>query len=176
VASNDRHKAWLDFVRRAVNVPLGYSKEELRSFRSLAKRENPSLVPVIEAYLDLAERSDTYAEPGLSRMKRPGSSQMHLFDLLRERKFFPQNLDLAHFAERVLPHLKTHRFDKMSRSDIAARIIEHIENSDRNARNKLEQSMREALNAMKRKPAKNAVADRESFLSRWERIIKGLEL
>ncbi len=94
--SENRHKPWLLFIRKALDVPIGYSKEELLAFRSIAVREHPSLAPIIEDYLRLAENSEINSE--LSKARRPnqkvGAAQMHLFDLLREKKFFPQNLDL----------------------------------------------------------------------------------
>jgi hypothetical protein len=173
VALKNSHKAWLQFVRRATDVPLGYSKEELLAFRNLAKRNEPAYLSIVEAFIDLAERSEINASPPQERSRRNVAAP-HLFDLLREKKFFPKNLDLAHFASRVLPHLKTHRFDKMSRGDIASRIIEHIENNESRAREQLEESMRDALNAMKHRPAKPD--ERQSFLSKWEKIIKGVEL
>ena len=141
----------------------------------MARIESPMFLRLIEAYIELAEKSETGAyQFRRSRRKRNGS-QMHLFDLLREKTFFPQNLDLAQFASRVLPHMRAFRFDKMSRSDIAARIIEYLEGqSDVGTRERLEASMRDAMTEMKRRPAKQA--DRKSFLSKWERIIKGIEL
>jgi hypothetical protein len=176
---NNLHKAWLSFVRKAVDVPLGYSKTDLEAFLNLARRESPSLVPLIRGYLMLAQKSETVAQQGerptrQSNTKRNKASQMHLFDLLREKQFFPQNLELANFAARVMPHMRTYRFDKMSRSDIAARIIEHIESSDPRARDALEQSMRDALTAIGGRKSSKEV-DRRSFLSKWERIIKGIE-
>ena len=176
MTSENRHKAWLSFVRKALDVPVGYTKDELLAFRGVAVREHPSLVSIIEDYLRLAENSEVTVSLGKERSakKRMNAAQMHLFDLLREKKFFPQNIDLAQFASRVLPSMRAFRFDKMSRGDIAARIIEYIENSDPRSRAKLEESMRDALSAMKRRPAGGV--DRQSFLSKWERIIKGLEL
>jgi hypothetical protein len=172
------HKAWLAFVRKAIDVPLGYSKEDLWTFRGMALRENPSLIPLIEDYLRLAENSETNVQPPESRKRqshnRRAPAQMHLFDLLREKRFFPQNLDLAKFAARVVPHMRTYRFDKMSRSDIAARVIEYLEDSDIRTRDKLEDSMREALDAITRGAVRDT--DRRTFLSRWEKIIKGIEL
>ncbi len=100
---------------------------------------------------------------------------MHLFDLLRQRAFFPQNLDLASFAARVLPNLRKFRFDKMSRGDIAARIIESIEESDPKTREALEVSMRQALQEMTKRSVGDTENERLSFLSKWERIIKGSE-
>ncbi len=171
--SKNEHRLWLTFVRKALDVPIGYSREELLAFRAVAVRELPVLVPIVDDYLRLAEKSETGTK-GPPGKKTIGGTKMHLFDLLREKKFFPQNVDLAQFAARVLPDMSTHRFDKMSRSDIAARIIEYIENTDARNRSKLEESMRGALRAMKRSPAGDV--DRRSFLTKWERIIKGLEL
>jgi hypothetical protein len=167
--------AWLQFVNRVSEVPLGYSKEDLLSFRTLARRAAPAFLPIVEAYINLAERSEPPVSKREELSKRnSGGAPLHLFELLREKKFFPKNLDLARFASRVLPHLKTHRFDKMSRGDIASRIIEHIESSEPGARTKLEDSMRDALNALKRRPVK--ADERQSFLTKWERIIKGVDL
>ena len=170
------HRAWLRFVRKAAELTADYSIEDLGRFRDLARLESPMFLHLIEAYIQLAEKSETRVSSvsKQSRRKRNGS-QMHLFDLLREKTFFPQNLDLAQFASRILPHMRTFRFDKMSRSDIAARIIEYLEGqTDASTKERLETSMREAMTEMKRRPGRHA--ERESFLSKWERIIKGLEL
>jgi hypothetical protein len=174
VAANKKHEAWLRFQRDVLNVPIGWSKEDLFSFLALAEREASPLAPIIHGYLNLAHRSDSPAKsrpPGETKRGRPPSKQMHLFDLLREKTFFPQNLDLSRFASRVVPNMRVYRFDKMSRSDIAARIIEYIENTDPRTRKALETSMREALEALHGRPTKEV--DRQSFLSRWEAIIKG---
>ena len=96
---------------------------------------------------------------------------MHLFDLLRERQLFPSNPDLSEFAGRVLPSMSRKRFDKMSRSDIAARILEYLEKKDSRTRKSLEISMREAM-----KTGRQGKVDRKSFQSEWEKIIKGIEL
>jgi hypothetical protein len=176
--SDDRHKAWLEFIRKALAVPADYSIDDMRKFLKVAETDYPSLLPIVYAYLQLAESSQTEVllpREHIGKRNPRDRLQMHLFDLLRQKAFFPQNLDLAEFASRVLPQLRTHRFDKMSRSDIAARIIEYLE-SQQNAdtRNRLEASMRDALQEMKRRTMKQA--DRKSFLSKWEKIIKGTEL
>jgi hypothetical protein len=175
VSPDNKHKSWLSFVRKVADVPLEYSKDDLRAFRRLAQRESPALIPLVESYITLAERSDIESPGGIgiSKSKQRNGSQMHLFDLLRDKRLFPHNLLLSQFASRVLTRMRTFRFDKMSRSDIAARIIEHIERSDPRSRAKLEESMRDALKAMKQRPIKPV--ERQSFLSKWERIIKGLE-
>jgi hypothetical protein len=127
----------------------------------------------VDEYIRLMETSDSDVREKrpAPRTSRKTSKQMHLFDLLREKTFFPQNLDLARFAERALPHLRAFRYDKMSRSDIAARIIEHIESRDPDTRDTLEESMRQALSDMTGKAPKEV--ERKSFLSKWESIIKG---
>ena len=166
------HKAWLSFVKKVATVAAGYSRQDLWELRNLATHEAPSFVPIVEAYLRLAENSETSAKlPSSQKVKGGDVEHMHLFDLLREKKFFPTNLDLAEFASRVIPHMRTYRWDKMSRSDIAARVIEYLEQSG--TRDKLERSMREAFSQLDRaaKPS-----ERMSFFSEWERIIKGIEL
>ncbi len=174
---SERHSRFLQFVQRVVDVPLGYSKEDLVGFRAVAQKDFSALVPLIEAYLTFVGKSETDTavaeqptlEPSRARRKaKPG--EMHLFDLLRERQLFPSNAELAGFASKVLPGMKQFRFDKMSRGDIAGRVIEHLEKRDPKTRNDLEASMREAMSL----GDKNV--DRKSFLSKWERIIKGIEL
>jgi hypothetical protein len=174
VPQDYRHKGWLQFIRKIVDVPSAYSKEDLLTFRSLAVRQHPALVSLIDAYLSLAENSDSDAMPRKAsqrnKTKRHDVDQMHLFDLLRQRQLFPSNLELARFAARVLPNMRSYRFDKMSKGDIASRIIEYLETRDPGTRERLEVSMREAMSRPPR------VSDRRSFLSKWEKIIKGIEL
>lgn len=172
MAPDNRHDAWLKFARAILDVPLGRSKEDMCQFLDVAQFEHPALVPVIKAYLDLAERSSTNVKVARSRSVRISrNKQKHLFDLLREKTFFPRNIDLARFATRVMPELKTDRFDKLSRSEIAARIIEYIEEREPKMQEKLETSMREALDDLSGRQTHDV--ERKSFLSKWERIIKG---
>ena len=177
-----KHQSLLRFVRKAVDVPSGYSKDDLIAFRSAAMRSYPLLVPLIDDYLRLAEESDTDVSalsgarreillPGFSKSKLTSKrDQMHLFDMLREKKLFPANADLAEFAGRIMG-MKVNRFEKMSRGDIATRIIEYLETLDRRTRERFEASMREAMSVGPRKPS-----ERKSFLSEWEKIIKGIPL
>jgi hypothetical protein len=170
-----RHRAFLRFLRKVTDVAAAYSKSDLVNFRSLSSKDYPALTPVIEEYLRLAERADTDVAPSDVPRKKTSSksvtaSQMHLFDLLREKRLFSSNADLADFAGRVLPNMSRHRFDKMSRGDIAARIIEYLETRDRRTREQLESSMRAAMES-----GTERASDRKSFLSQWEKIIKGIE-
>lgn len=175
--NSDRHRSLLDFIKRVVDVPLGYSKEDLAEFRSVAQGEFSALVPLIDAYLGFMEKSETDAVLARTNSKSTklvrrtrADEEMHLFDLLRERKLFPSNAELSDFASRVLPGMKPYRFDKMSRGDIAGRVIEHLETLDPKTRKDLEASMREAMSLGEK------TVDRKSFLSKWEKIIKGIEL
>jgi hypothetical protein len=175
VVQDYRHKSLLQFIRKVVDVPLGYSKDDLTTFRSLASKQYPSLVPVIDEYLHLAEKSDSGvpargSEKKQLSSKKDDAERLHLFDLLRQRRFFPSNGDLSDFAARVLPAMSRTRFDKMSRGDIAARIVEYLEERDPGTRESLEESMRAAMSGSQ-KPA-----DRNRFLSEWEKIIKGIQL
>jgi hypothetical protein len=176
LVQDNRHKSLLKFVKRIADVPLGYSREDLVMLRSVASREYPSLLPLIDEYVKLADRSVTDVHPPDTNVapNRGGGAprqEMHLFDLLRERKLFPLNTELSEFAGRIMPGIRSHRFYKMSRGDIAARIIEHLETKDRDTREALEASMREAMKSGSPKPI-----ERESFLSKWEKIIKGIQV
>jgi hypothetical protein len=175
LVQDNRHKRLLQFIKRIVDVPLGYSRDDLVLLRSVSSREYPTLVRLIDEYIKLAERSALELPPESERgvpvgstNRRFSSGDMHLFDLLREKKLFPSNSDLAEFAGKILPGIKGNRFDKMSRGDIAARVIEHLETKDRRTREELEASMREAMRPDRAKPT-----ERQSFLSKWESIIKG---
>jgi hypothetical protein len=176
VVQDQKHRSLLLFIRKIVEVPLGYSKDDLLVFRSVASREYPALAPLIDEYIGLAERADTNVIPAAganskARGKRPVASteQMHLFDLLRDKKLFPSNSDLSGFAARIIPSMNTlTRWGKMSRAEIAAKIIEYMETCDPRTKRALETSMRDALVSGADKPT-----DRRSFFSQWEQIIKG---
>jgi hypothetical protein len=167
------------FIRKIVEVPLGYSKDDLFAFRSVASREYAALVPLIDKYIELADKADTDVFPNTgansrNRAKRTlaGTEQMHLFDLLRDKKLFPSNSDLSGFAARIIPSMTTlSRWEKMSRGEIVAKIIEYVETRDLRTRRALEVSMRDALASSSDKSS-----DRKSFFSKWEKIIKGTHL
>jgi hypothetical protein len=178
----------LQFIQKILNVPLGYTKYDLHKFRDIAWHDYQSLTPIIEEYIRLADRADTnivFSEKNIrqaiidermreadTRKRRAAApDQMHLFDLLRDKRLFPSNSDLSDFAGRIFPDMVRRRFDKMSRGDIAARVIEYLETLNPRTRQKLEGSMREAI-----KSGVVKSSDRKSFFSRWERIIKGTEL
>ena len=177
MVQDHKHRSLLQFIKRIVDVPLGYSKNDLVTFRSVASREYPALVSVIDEYIELAEKADTDIVPNvvgatLSKRRRASSDpeQMHLFDLLRDRRLFPSNSDLSDFAARVLPSMTRKRFDKMSRGEIVAKIIEYVETRDTRTRQELEASMREAMVS-----GPDKTSDRKSFFSKWEKIIKGTQ-
>ncbi len=176
MVQDQKHRALLQFIKKIVEVPAGHSKEDLMIFRSVASKEYPSLIPVMDAYLRLAEKADTNVSPverrqSRSKEARRGDPAMHLFDMLRDKRLFPSNSDLSNFAARVLPGMSRTRFDKMSRGDIAARVIEYLETKDRHTRDELEASMREAMLS-----GSDKATDRKSFFTAWEKIIKGIEL
>lgn len=167
------HKPLLDFVSKITEITAHYSKEDLAQFMRLIEREFPALRRILREYLRLADHSDIEVgyQSGVARRKgthAPGRA--HLFDLLRSKKLFPSNSDLAQFARRILPGMVRRRFDKMSRADIAGRIIEYLEKLDIRTKQRLEESMRGAL-VRSRKQTNKA-----SFFLQWERIIKGMEL
>ena len=171
-----RHRSLLNFIRKLIEVPAGFSKEDLQTFKSIAAVDYPSLVRVIDEYLAVAARADSdVVLPGLRSRptadRNPVPDQPHLFDLLRDRRLFPSNAGLSQFAARIMPDLQRARFNKMSRGDIAARIVEYLETRDLRTREKLENSMRDVIQS---EPGESQ--DHDSFLTKWERIIKGTEL
>jgi hypothetical protein len=178
VVQDQKHKSLLQFIRKVVDVAAGLSKEDLATFRSKALREYTSLVPLIDEYLRFAERADTDVlplTPGGNSSRHPKTAEpvpAHLFDMLRDKRAFPSNSDLSDFAGRILPNMTRRRFDKMSRGEIVAKIIEYVETLDTKTRRDLESSiMKDAMT-----PGTNKSVDRRSFLSKWERIIKGIQL
>ena len=167
----------MQFIRKVMDVGGGYSINDLIQFRSIASRDYPVLVPLMDEYIRLADQSETNVEvkpkapsSGAGKGKKLDPGNMHLFDLLRDKRLFPQNNDLAMFAERILPNVPSGRFGKISRVEIAARIIEYLESLPPLTREKLETLMREGL-----KPGPKKVIERSSFLTKWEKIIKGIE-
>lgn len=166
----------LNLLRKIIDVAAGYSKEDLVNLRSVASKEFPAFVPIMDEYVRFAETADSEVAPKGTRLgskpaPRGSADSMHLFDMLRDKRLFPLNSDLADFAGRVLPGMGHYRFDKMSRGDIASRIIEYLETRDKRTRQGLETSMREAMASS---PDRTAV--RKSFFTKWEKIIKGIEL
>lgn len=170
-----KHRPMLQFIKKIMDVAAGYSKDDLLQFRNLASHDYRGLVSLIEEYLRLAENSDTeVVVSDRNKSAKPDKQQpdqMHLFDLLREKRLFPSNNDLAEFAQKILTNVPSGRFGKISRPEIAAKIIEHLETLPVETREKLETSMRDALKSGTRKPT-----EKSSFLSKWERIIKGIDL
>ncbi len=160
-------------MRKLLDVAANLSKDDLLEFRSVAVREYPSVVPLIEEYLHLADRASTSVpvNAGLNSSRRSRNAAPHLFDMLRDKRAFPANSDLSDFAGRILPDMTRRRFEKMSRGEIAAKITEYVEGLDPRRRQELEASMRDSMI-----PGVNKPADRKSFLSKWEKIIKGIEL
>lgn len=131
-------------------------------------------VRVIDCYILMAESADTHVGPS-TRVRNTSKKerQIHLFDLLRDRRLFPLNSDLVSFAARIVPGMERNRLSKISKSEIAARIIDYLDTLEPDRRKRLEESMREAL----RSPRKKMPAEqKESFFTKWERIIKRIEL
>jgi hypothetical protein len=181
VAEDRRHVAFLAFAQKALGVPASYSKDELEQFAQIARTASPLLADVIEGYIRIAQLTNTNVEPVRPEIppapKNPDKASpgraMHLFDMLRQKQLFPTNADLAKFAASILPNMSREsreRFRKVSRSEIAARIIDYLETLDPGTRDALERSMRGAMTRGTSRPA-----DRRDFLSTWERIIKGMK-
>lgn len=165
-------------------IPAVYSRDELLQFYDQVHNHFPAYVKLVRDFIDLAEISETGVTDKLlsnprsleslgnfKGTKNPAIGDVHLFDLLRSKTLFPSNMHLADFAARILPNMTRTRFAKVSRADIAARIIEYLEDKEPARRQRLEQSMREAISEVgSKRPAKSKT---ETFFRQWEQIIRG---
>ena len=174
MAQTKADQGYLAFVSRLTDLLSNYTPRDLRMFLDAARRGVPSMFPVIEACIEMVE-SAPRGTRGKSVSIGPSQigiypERLHLFDLLRSRDLFPSNADLALFAARVVPKMTRKRFGKMSRSDIAVRIIDYLETLDLDKRRRLEDSMRKAIDSI----SAGLEGKPESFFLQWEKIIKAI--
>ena len=176
------HKDWLEFLRKAAELPIGYSIDDLIWFRTIAERQYPALAPLVAACIHLAQQSDLAIalegpSPRPAKAKKMTSAQSApqaqapLFDLFKDKNLFPKNSDLINFAMRAVPNMKEYRFDKMSRGDIAHRLVEQIRSLSPQARDSLEASVREAVSH-----SPELGKEVRSFVSKWSSIIRDMAL
>jgi hypothetical protein len=168
VTSATNARLLLAMLRGICDSVLSTPDIDLTAVRRVAARDYPSLLPVIDEF---AKANTPLLLPSRGKVTRGSIHPTHLFDLLRDDRLFPSNAALAQFATRILPKMYGYRFDKMARSDIVARIIEYLETIPTARREKLEASMRQSLDN-----GAKTVKDRSSFISKWEQIIKNIEL
>jgi hypothetical protein len=170
-------QAYMSFISKLTQLMSDYSHDDLEAFVHQSQKNFPTVAPVLIACMQMMA-----PEAGMNVRRRwkerissnamDRNAHAHLFDLLRSKELFPTNGDLATFAGRILPGMDKKRFDKMSRADIAARIIEYLETQDSIKSRRLQTSMR---NAMARNSSSHKT-ERESFFSQWESIIKGIPI
>lgn len=183
---NESHRSYMTFVSRLTDFLSDYSVRELRSFLDSASHGFPGVAPVIEACIRMVDTSAGQTRGGsLSEStsstkpatKWPKAVEIpkdlvKLPDLLLSKELFRANQDLVKFAIRVLPGMPKRRYDKMSRDDIVAKIVDYLEQVNSRKRERLETSMRRAIDMMSAGEQKEV----QSFFSQWEKIIKGIEL
>lgn len=176
------HKDWLEFLRKAADLPIGYSVDDLLYFQRIAEGQYPALAPLVAACVHLAQASDlAIAVEGIAAVKTGmgpergqtnGYHQRDMTPLLRDEKLFPKNTDLIRLANRLLPDMHHYRFDKMSRSAIIGKIIDHMDMLPAKKRSKIEDALRQAAEAAKNEPS----VPGSSFFTRWEDIIRNTKL
>lgn len=163
---------YFKFISGLSELLSSVTRDDLMRFRHLARHGFADLLPVIEGCIKMIRRRtmppETTVAPAQPSQRYPSE---HLFDLLRSKEHFPTNSRLAEFATRILPGITRKRYDKMSRADIAGQIIEYIESFPARKRERLESLIRDAI----RVPDGKAGEQQESFFSKWEKVIKGLE-
>ena len=179
MGKDQSHKAFLRFIAKIADISAAYSKDELHEFLDMAHMDFSGFEKLIREYCRLAKISTSHVTDRLKNSRgRSGPrlfyeqellSKPHLFDLLRSKEIFSTNAELAEFAMKILPSMTSRRFDKMSRADIAGRIVEFIERSKPRKRELLEKSMRDALVDFGQR---GGGARRQSFFRKWESIVK----
>lgn len=186
------HKDWLEFLRKAADLPIGYSVDDLLYFQRIAERQYPALAPLVAACIHLAQASDMEIavegpEPSRQLVKQESNSKVppralfigtndtfsfNMTMMLSDEKLFPKNTDLIRLAARLLPDMHPYRFDKMSRGSIINKIVDHMAALPIKKRTKIEIALRQAADATENDPP----ATSSSFFTRWEGIIKKMEL
>ena len=172
MTESSSQQRYFKFISGLSDLLSSVTRDDLMRFRHLARHGFADLVPVIEGCIKMIGRRKLPPETtiGSTDVPQRGSDE-HLFDLLRSKEHFPTNSRLAEFATRILPGITRKRYDKMSRADIAGQIIEYIEAFPARKKERLESLIREAIKS----PDRQAREQQESFFSKWEKIIKGLE-
>jgi hypothetical protein len=186
------HKDWFEFLQKAAELPIGYSVDDLLYFQRIAQRQYPALEPLVAACIHLAQTSDmeiavegpepskqpVNGEPpfraptGTSSLQTDGDHSRDMTMLLQDEKLFPKNTDLIRLATRLLPDMHQYRFDKMSRSSIISKIVDHMKTLPDKKRTKIGAVLRQAADATQNDPPVTS----RSFFTRWEDIIKNMEL
>lgn len=175
---NKKHKAFLKFISKLADISSLYNPEELKQFLKIAECDFPAFKPTIKTLITLTKKTSSEVSYRLKSntqnfnrftVDNASKKHSHLFDLLRSKELFATNSELANFAKRVLPSISNKRFDKMSRGDIATRIIEYIEGHKK--KDLLEKTMRDALVSMSDYPTDNQ--KKQTFFRKWEDIVKG---
>lgn len=173
------HRTWFGFLERLAVLSREYSIEDLRWLKKEAVGRYPSAIPMIDACLSLAA-SDNRAlrsEP-VSDEKPPKSGQADvrlnspLSAALLNAERFPANSDLVAFARSILPTFPELRFDKMGRGRIVDTIIAHMQKAAPETRGSFERALLQSGHANS-DDVTNPKGARSSFLSDWERVIKG---
>ena len=185
------HKDWLEFLRKAAELPIGYTVDDLLYFQRIAERQYPALAPLVAACIHLAQTSEMAIAMEGPAPEKPQASQdpplvppattlassgnghhtRAMAVLLKDETLFPKNTDLVRLATRLLPDMRHYRFDKMSRSSIIGKVVDHMDALPARKRTKIEGALREAAEATRNDPPATA-----SFFTRWEEIIKNLNL
>lgn len=163
---------YLRFISGLSSLLSEVTAEDLLEFRQFARRGYPDLLPVLDGCLRMMRHSNRPVVGSTLLPSTRRSRQEHLFDLLRSKDHFPTNSALASFATRILPGITRKRFDKMSKADIAGQIIEYIEKFPARKQEQLSSLIRESIAS---KLDSRSAGEQDSFFSKWESIIKGLE-
>ena len=170
------HTQWLEFLKKAADLPIGYTIDDLLWFQTVAKRQYPSLAPLVAACIHLAQDANLkISVEGTDRFvikKRSiAANRGDLLSILRDPKLFPRNSDLSRLATRLMPNMHAYRFDKMSRGEIALRVLQYLESTDQKTRSQLESALRDAAEL-----PPETEDQRQGFVARWENVIRDMKV
>ena len=172
---NDRdHRNWFGFLEKLAALSREYSVDDLRWLRKEAAHRYPSAIPLVEACLSLAS-SDVRP----TKVDVPTNASSHIKHHVAARASLPvsqalsdisrfhSNSDLIKFAKATMPELPDLRFDKMGRARIVDTIVAYAQRAPVAVRRDFEMAL------LGREMASSPSQTGSSFLSSWEKVIKG---
>lgn len=172
------HTLWLEFLKKAIDLPAGYSLDDLRWFEEVAKQQFPNLAPLIGACVTLASVSGNVNGSQKSRRQptkddtqsTSESATEILTSMMKDVTNFPKNSDLVRFVTDILPQEKAARFDKMSRDEIVKWFVRRYGSIDDRTRFRVVSALK-ALH-------QDAGIERTSpsFVTKWQNIIRDMKI
>lgn len=169
---NKFKNSYFKFLSTITGILSEYTTNQLNEFRYISKNSFPEMTSVIEAFLQVLnsniKKVSYNKDVGLIKKIIPTNMEkLSLENLFMSKDLFPSNKDLIEFTNRILK--KKINLVRPSRATIVKKIMRALDSLNSNRREKLERMIRDEI-------AKGNNFKSQSFFSRWEEIIKGIEL